>query len=565
MKEVWDLDSIFSGGSASPTLAKELKAIEEGLERLPNLPLKEALIAEQKLGESLEQVSAFVICLLAQNVDDELAKVHDSTCRDLITHLSKLSIDLDDKLLKLNSLDELNMPEISFSLNERVRLCKKRLSKDKEALISDLATDGYHGFSELHSLIVGNLKFPMHDQSLSQGQIENLFASSNPQVRETAFKSYTDVYTKRADEIGSILNHIGGFRLKMYNARGWDDILDEPCEINRLKPATLTAMWSAVAANRAPFSAYLKKKAKLLGKDQLDWYDLEAPLSQTGSAISYQEGGAFIVKHFERFSPKMAQFASHALSDGWVEAEDRPGKRPGGFCINFPKSKQTRIFMTFSNTMTNVATLAHELGHAFHADCCFDLPYPYQQYGMNVAETASTLAEMIVADAAYETAKDPQEKRVMLDDKVSRSCAFLMNLHARFLFETRFYEKRREGYLLPSELSELMEGAQKEAYANSLKSYHPLFWASKLHFYSTDVPFYNFPYTFGYLFSLGIYLELKKDPKTFEKRLIALLRDTAQMSSEDLAQKHLGVRLEETSFWESAIAYCAKEALEFAQ
>ena len=111
------------------------------------------------------------------------------------------------------------------------------------------------------------------------------------------------------------------------------------------------------------------------------------------------------MKHFHRVSPKMAQFAKAALEGGWVEAEDRKNKQPGGFCTSFPKSRQTRIFMTYAGTISNIETLAHELGHAFHADCCFSLPYFNQNYAMNVAETASTMAEMIVADAAYKEAK----------------------------------------------------------------------------------------------------------------------------------------------------------------
>ena len=182
---------------------------------------------------------------------------------------------------------------------------------------------------------------------------------------------------------------------------------------------------------------------------------------------------------------------------------------------------------------------------------------------MNVAETASTFAEMIVADASVESAQNKKEKMALLEDKIQRSIAFFMNIHARFLFETRFYEVRKNGMVSVDRLNELMIEAQKEAYCDAIKDYNPNFWASKLHFHITGVPFYNFPYTFGYLFSLGIYAHAKEKGGSFEDDYIDLLRDTGRMKVEDLAMKHLDVDLTKSDFWESAIQLCVNDVEEF--
>lgn len=183
-----------------------------------------------------------------------------------------------------------------------------------------------------------------------------------------------------------------------------------------------------------------------------------------------------------------------------------------------------------------------------------DLPALNQQYAMNVAETASTFAEMIVADATVKEAKTKEAKIGLLDTKIQNALAMFLNIHARFIFESNFYKERQTGIVTDERLSELMEAAQKEAYQDSLSSYHPHFWASKLHFFIADVPFYNFPYTFGYLFSLGIYAQSLEESQGFEERYIALLRDTASMSTEDLAMKHLNADLTKPEFWEAGIA-----------
>jgi oligoendopeptidase F len=186
-----------------------------------------------------------------------------------------------------------------------------------------------------------------------------------------------------------------------------------------------------------------------------------------------------------------------------------------------------------------------------------------RNYAMNVAETASTFAEMIVADASVKKAKSGEERLALLEDKVQRSVALLMNIHGRFLFETSFYEERKKGIVSTEKINQLMEAAQKEAYCDALGEYHPHFWASKLHFYITGVPFYNFPYTFGYLFSLGIYAKALEEGTAFEEKYIALLKDTGSMQVEDLAMKHLGVDLTKEDFWQKAVQLTVQDVEEF--
>lgn len=208
--------------------------------------------------------------------------------------------------------------------------------------------------------------------------------------------------------------------------------------------------------------------------------------------------------------------------------------------------------MTYSNSVNEVATLAHELGHAFHSSVMWDLQTLNRDYAMNVAETASTFAELIVADATLKSAKSKEEKINLLDTKLQNALAMFMNIHSRFIFENRFYSARQKG-LVSEEIAQMMIDAQKEGYHDALDSYHPYFWAAKLHFFIDDVPFYNFPYTFGYLFSLGIYAYANKKGTSFEEEYIDLLRDTASMTTEELAQKHLDVDLTKPDFWQAGI------------
>ncbi|WP_433743279.1 M3 family oligoendopeptidase [Falsibacillus pallidus] len=579
----WDLDVFFSGGSGSQEFRSHLESLDELLTEFNRsvsaweIPssgyetkdLVEIIDLFQQTGTKMRQAGAFVSCLQAQDTTDAGANELRGKIAILSSRFQTVLTLLDDKLKKVNDdvwkelLVHEELKELSFVLNERREEAAKKLPREQEALINALNVDGYHGWGEMYDAIVSKIKVQLGEDELSVGQAANKFSHKDREVRKEVFNNWEKAWGNQADLLSNTLNHLAGFRLSVYKQRGWDEVLQEPLQYNRMKKETLDAMWSVIADRKEPFVRYLKRKADLIGVDKLSWYDLDAPVGETDSALSYQEGAEFITEQFQKFGKELAQFTKTAFEESWIEAEDRPGKRPGGFCTFFPESKQSRIFMTYSGTPSNVSTLAHELGHAFHSFALKEVHPLNRNYAMNVAETASTFAEMIVADAAVKNAKSEEERLALLEDKVQRSVALLMNIHARYLFETRFYEERKNGPVSKDRLNELMETAQKEAYGDGLEEYHPLFWASKLHFFITGVPFYNFPYTFGFLFSLGIYAKALEEGEGYEEKYMALLKDTGSMTVEDLAMKHLNVDLTKKDFWEKGVQLCIDDVEEF--
>ncbi|MEK4404987.1 M3 family oligoendopeptidase [Sporosarcina psychrophila] len=585
--EVWDLDVFFKGGSGSTELRTHLDSVKEKLGSLEETASafevpqsagasKEVVNLIESLKEvalDLSQAGAVIGCFLAADTTDKKALQLQGETGSLGARFSTIGLKIRQTLAKADEdtwnglMESDELKEFAFVLNEWREEVNLKLSEEEESLITSLSVDGYHGWGQLYDMLVGDIKIKIEldgeEKELSVGQANNLSSHENADVRKRSFEALEEAWEGKEDFFASALNHIAGFRLEVYKKRGWDSVLKEPLLRNRMSEETLDAMWGAIGVNKAPFVEYLHVKARMLGTDKMNWYDIDAPVTASTKKMSYQEGAEFILKHFGEFGPELEAFSRLAFEDSWIEAEDRPNKRPGGFCTGMPASEQSRIFMTYSGTMSNVATLAHELGHAFHSYALRPVHWMNRQYAMGVAETASTFAEMIVADAAVKAAETKDEKIALLEDKIQRSVAFFMNIHARFLFETRFYEERRNGIVSAERLNELMAEAQKEAYGDALNTVHPHFWASKLHFYITGVQFYNFPYTFGYLFSLSIYAKALEDGEGFEQKYMALLRDTAVMSVEDLAMKHLGEDITKQEFWAKGVALCIKDVEEF--
>ncbi|WP_078395202.1 M3 family oligoendopeptidase [Shouchella patagoniensis] len=577
----WDLESIFKGGSDSQEFTEFLRETDnrmnQWIQRRDEMTIEELVRAIESISPRLRQTGAFVSCLTAQNVKDKQALLLAEKVQEQQVKAQKLHLVLEEKV---GQLDEEQFKQLlkvdavkpsAFMLEKTRKLSEDKMSSEKEELAAKLAKDGYHAWGSVYNEAVGRMEIPFDEdgetKNLSAGQLHNRLGSTDRSVRERAFAASQAAWEEQSPLFTQTLNRLSGFRLKLYEERGWENALKEPLDLNLMTEATLTTMWDTIIKNKPELYAYMDKKAELLGINQLALHDVGAPLpvgDDSKNHIPYAKACELIVKHFKRFSPKMADFAEMALRDGWVEAENRAGKRPGGFCTSFPVNQESRIFMTYDGSMSNVATLAHELGHAYHSWCLKDNEVQSQkQYPMSIAETASTFAEMIVADALVDEADSDDVKQMLIENKLSRSLAFFMNIHSRFLFETRFYEERKDGIVPTERLNELMVEAQKEAYGEKISSYDPYFWASKLHFHITGQPFYNFPYTFGYLFSMGIYARALKSEVSFEESYIALLQDSGSMTVEALAQKHLNVDLTKPDFWQEAIDVIIKDIRQF--
>ncbi|XID95823.1 M3 family oligoendopeptidase [Paenibacillaceae bacterium WGS1546] len=583
----WNMESLFAGGSSSARFAafveetESLNAalLEELREAGDAAPDADRLAAWtnrlQDVLARLREAESFVGCLAAQDMTDKRAVAWIERIQTLSARFKQAGDLYEAGLAAVPEeswRDWSDRPELApyrFPLHERRELARKKLPPALEAVASELAVDGYHGWSEHYNTIVGRIAIPWEENGqtvrLSAGQAANKLEDADPSVRDTMFAKWEEAWAEQADLSADALNRLAGFRLKLYGLRRWNDPLEEPLLINRMSRETLEAMWSAVEGGIEPLKRYLTLKAGKLGKAKPGWHDIDAPIASSQAKMAYGEAAELIAESFDRFSPDMARLAREAFDERWIEAEDRPGKRPGGFCTSFPLGRQSRIFMTYSGTPGNVSTLAHELGHAYHARLVQELPPLAQEYAMNVAETASTFAEALVGDALLSRAESGEEKLALLDERLQRAVAFCMNIRARYLFETRFYERRRTGMLEAAELSELMVAAQKEAFGDALSGWHPHFWASKLHFYLTDVPFYNFPYTFGYLFSTGLSAIASNEGASFARKYDDLLRDTGRMTVERLANRHLGVALDRPDFWNDAVSRAVADVEAFAE
>jgi len=562
----WDLETLFAGGINGDSYTGALTEVEadaralvgraDALDVPPGGDWAEVLLDLETIAVRAHQLSTFTHCCTCQDARDKDATFASGRIEAVYGKLSRAWVPIEAHLVSCD--DEafaalVALPALS-EMTPRLELMREKapllLPRSEQALATELAQDGIHAWGRLYDQINGSLQVTLPDGRIIGGaQAQNMLGSADRADRSAGLDSLDAAWNGVDEDCARILTHIVGTRQTLNDRRGVDELADT-CFRQRLSRDTLMALIEASRQAQPLLLRYLKARAKALNIDQCGWQDLGASLGG-GGKWGWEPSVDFILEHFGTWSPDLRDFADQAFRGRWIEAEDRNHKRPGGWCARAPMTGESRIFMTHGGTFRSTVTLAHELGHAYHNHVTRDLNPSRRSIPSTLAETASVFAESIVRDAALEAAPEDQ-KLPMLDARLSAGASFLMNLPARFDFERELYTLRRKGDLVADELSETMVGIQKRWYGDALDSWYPRFWASKLHFYISHFSFYNYPYTFGYLFANLVYNRLKESGDT--AAYVDILRRTGWQQSEDLAMETLGLDLTKPETWWGAIA-----------
>ncbi|MDN5280499.1 MAG: oligoendopeptidase [Clostridiales bacterium] len=577
---VWNLESYFPEfngtemKSFKEKLIADIKSLVrkgESLEPLnaDNLSDWENLILEfEEVTTRLSHYSSYIGCLGSADAKNEDYQKASAELAGIGAEYGKIEIHLkmgfkscEDK--DFSAFCELeNLKDVAFHLKEIRTAAQKTMAKDLETLASDLSVDGFDSWGRLYDNISGKLSFEMiwpdgRKETLPIAQCRSTMQDTDRNVRKSAMEQGNKAWAAVEDVCAACLNAISGNRLLLNEKRGFKHFLEVPLKQARITQGTLDAMFSAIDESKELVQRLGKAKAKALGLEKLAWYDCEAPLPIPSlGRYTWDECLNMVGSSFDRSYPELGKFFKDALEKKWVESEKRGGKRPGAFCTGSMYTEESRVFMTYVGSLHDVSTLAHEIGHAFHSYNLKGLRPLLKEYPMTLAESASTFGEMLLAEGILSnpTSSDALKLNI-LTEMINHGIAFLIDIPIRFNFEKSFYEERANGELSVSRFKELMAQTMKNQFGDLLEEggADEYFWASKMHFYLTEVNFYNFPYSFGYLLSRGLYEMFKQEKEGFLPKYRDFLRFSGSDMAHIVAKKTLGADLEKTDFWKQAI------------
>jgi pepF/M3 family oligoendopeptidase len=453
----------------------------------------------------------------------------------------------------------------AFMLKEAAEQSKYLMSEAEESLAAELNLSGGNAWDKLQGTVTSQLSVDFEldgeTQKLPMPALINLRSHPDEATRHRAYEAENAAWDSVRETLAACLNGVKGEVITLNKRRGRKDALESAIEQARIDRPTLEAMLTSMEASFPMFRKYFKHKAKLLGKEKLAWWDLFAPVGKTGKTYSFDEARDFILENFDRFSPELRTFSKRAFDNDWIDAEMRDGKRGGGFCMGVEAVKESRILVNFDGSQDQIATIAHELGHAFHNECAYQFDKtPLQQITpMTLAETASTFCETIATEAVLAQVTDSQEELSVLETQLNAASQVIVDIYSRYLFEKEVFERREQAELSADDFCEIMERAQKATYGDGLDERYlqKYMWTWKPHYYSTGISFYNFPYAFGLLFGTGLYAIYQQRGADFVDDYKSLLASTGEAMAADLADR-FGINIRTRKFWDDSIAIIAK-------
>lgn len=552
----WDLESIYPSVT-SPLFEDDINSIYQKAEELKsksadkNSSILSILSLYDEMADIVENVGSYVYTSFSVNTTD----------RDVLAAMGKAekaqTVASDASTVMVHYLsqrtDEFSSPELepyALFLKEVKTEAEHMMSLEEEALANEMLQVSASAWSRLQESVTASI----HDGDKTLTQLRGLAMDSDRSVRKDAYEREVKILADNKTAIAAALNGVKGTALLLEKRRGWKDPLDRSCNTARISRKALSALIEALEESLPVFRDYLKTKAKLLGLERLEWYDMFAPVGDSSMSFTFEEAKALIIDAYSSFSPEVGEFIKNALDSHWVDPEAHEGKIGGAYDIFFPKKKESRVMMNWEGTYDSVSTLAHELGHAYHDSVVKEYPASQRSYPMTLAETASIFGETVIFQEVLKKA-DKDQQLSLIEAYVQGACQVCVDILSRFYFERSAFEARKDGEVTADDFSAMMLKAQEDTYGDGLGVKHQYMWAVKGHYYNEGFSFYNYPYAFGQLFALGLFASKDSVPD-FPKHYKEVLSMTGRFEAKEVAAA-AGCDIEDKEFWKKGISVIA--------
>lgn len=543
----------------SDEFQNDFKKIDTLLLDFEKLNLEDNIECVKKVIKILEEVNttiyrvfSFIELNQAINTTDEKTTYYSNNLSAKLSNYAKTFTKMDNFLggITVDITKDDYLKEYEYFFKTKKDALKHILPEDIEEVIAKMKLSSSNAWEFMFNFLTSKASIEFNGEEKTLSEIRNLAYSPDANVRKEAFYKELKLYDSIKDSIAFSLNNIKQEVNTTSKMRGFESALEESLHNARLKEETLKALWSSIEDYLPHFRRFFKHKAKLLGYEGgLKFYDLFASIGESDRTFTVEEAQEFLLKHFATFSDDMVKMVKGAFDNNYVDYFPKKGKVGGAFCSNLPFIKQSRVMMNFDGSLSSVLTLAHELGHAYHGLHVENhLPLNWD-YSMPVAETASIFNENLIMSASLKEANE-KEKITLMESQISDCAQITVDIYSRFLFEKEVFERKLDHFMMSEELEEIMRNAQKQTYGDGLdeETYHPFMWACKPHYYLAGFSYYNYPYSFGGLFSRGLYAIYRENPNGFVEKYQELLRATTINTCEDVA-KVMDIDLTKKDFW----------------
>ena len=427
------------------------------------------------------------------------------------------------------------------------------LSEPEEKIINIKDVTGTSALINLYDAFTNRYAFHIsidgEEKEMTRGELMSLVRRPESDIRAAAYQELYRVYSNDGPILGQMYQtRVRDWRNELINLRGYASPISARNLHNDIPDAVVDTLLTVAQENAGIFQRFFDLKARTLGLEKLRRYDIYAPVSQSSKEYSFRDATGLIMDSFEQFDPRFAEMAARVMKEKHLDSEVRKGKRSGAFCATITPELTPWVLINYQGRSDDVATLAHELGHAIHSMLASDHSVFTQHACLPLAETASTFGEMMLVDRLLAEEKDENVRRDMLFRQVDDSYATIMRQSFFALFEKQAHQMTVDGASI-DELSDAYYDNLKVQFGENIDVGDEFRWewVSIPHIY--HVPFYVYAYAFGQLLVLSLYKQYKTEGDSFKPKYIHILSTGGAQAPIQLLQD-AGIDVSKPAFWQ---------------
>lgn len=437
---------------------------------------------------------------------------------------------------------------------EALRLHKPyTLTEPEEKIINLKDVNGPQAMVTLYESITNRYAFKLEvdgeEKELTRGELQVYVRSPDPDLRAASYQELHRVYTADAPILGQIYQFIvRDWRSEGVDLRGYGS----PIAIRNLAndvPDDVVATLLEVCKKNAPlFHRYFQLKARWLGVDRLRRYDIYAPVVKTDKTYAFEDAARMVLESFKEFDPRLADLARKVFEEHHYDGEVRKGKSSGAFCATVTPDLTPWVLQSFQGKPDDVATMAHELGHAIHSLLANHHSALTQHASLPLAETASTFGEMMLIDRLLAGDPDPEVQRDLLFRQMDDAYATIMRQAYFAMFERDVHSRIQDGAQI-DDISQLYLENIRGQFGDSLdlSEDFQVEWVEIPHFYHT--PFYVYAYAFGQLLVLSLYQQFLEEGEAFKPGYLEILTAGGSAAPARILER-AGIDIRSADFWQ---------------
>ena len=567
----WNLDDILPLNKFDDLYREiegEIKVLEKWVGKLdPKMDkeeFKELLEFDEKLGEKIARLGYMPYLMEATDQKNQQAKLLKSRGENLALKISEVGIKIGlwfqgkrEPILDDENAKRLfkSIPDLEYGLKRSRESAKFTLNEREEQIIDHKDINGISVLNDLREMIETEFEYDLKigkklKHIKSQSELLSLTHSSKAEIREAAYRELLIKQKENLDKFFAIYQGIvkdWSYEMKL---RGYGSPISMRNWGNHIPDEAVESLLEVCSQNVGIFQKYFKWKAKELGMKKLRRFDIYAPLRGKRRKMNFEEAKIIVLKALKEFSPGFSEKAEKIINEKHIDVLPNRNKRSGAFCATVAPKITPYVMLNFTGESRDVSTLAHELGHGIHS-LYANKHYPSsQQANLPLAETASTLAELILFEKVMDGEKDKEVKKAWLSDKIADAYATICRQNYFIKFEIKAHEAIEKG-ITAGDLSKMYLETLKEQFGKSVLV-EPIFkdeWSYISHIFES--PFYCYAYNFGELLSYALWANYKKNPKNWVKIIEEILSAGGSMDPQKILQD-VKIDICSPKFWQDS-------------